>query len=132
MISSRDAERDVIGGIPSAGSLSPAAGRRTLARATAAGLRPEFFTLATCGALVGLLVELDSRGVALDPVTVAGVLEQLTRERLGDLGCVPAVVVDVEVARARLEQLAHEAVGFTRVDHHARLVVVGREAERAA
>lgn len=125
-----DAERDVLGAILSGGSYG--VGGKILDRALAEGLRPYDFYRPTNGLLFALLIDLDGRGIPLDPVSVAAELEARGREQLGALAGLDFVYVDLGLARARLESLAHEATGFSNVEHHARLVREAADRRRAA
>ena len=111
-----DAERSVVGAIISAACLDLQAGHRVLDTVYATGLEPHDFALQSLGKLYAAIVKQRVAGLPLDPVSLADALEQ-------DGGPIHA--------RARLEQLAHEAIGFTQAKHWANIVLRDSRRRRA-
>jgi replicative DNA helicase len=103
-----DAERSVVGAIICAACLDLDAGHRVLDTVYATGLEPHDFALDSLGKLYAAIVKQRVAGLPLDPVSLADALDQ-------DGGPIHE--------RARLEQLAHEAIGFTQAKHWAHIVL---------
>ena len=103
-----DAERSVVGAIISAACLDVDTGHRVLDTVYATGLEPNDFALQSLGKLYSAIVKQRVAGLPLDPVSLADALEQAG----GPIH-----------ERARLEQLAHETVGFTQAKHWAHIVL---------
>lgn len=111
-----DAERCVVGAIISAACLDLNAGHRVLDTVYATGLEPHDFALQSLGKLYAAIVKQRVAGLPLDPVSLADALLQ-------DGGPIHE--------RARLEQLAHEAIGFTQAKHWAHIVLRDSRRRRA-
>ena len=111
-----DAERSVVGAIICAACLDLDAGHRVLDTVYATGLEPADFALGSLGKLYAAIVKQRVAGLPLDPVSLADALDE-------DGGPIHE--------RARLEQLAHETVGFTQAKHWAHIVLRDSRRRRA-
>jgi replicative DNA helicase len=103
-----DAERAVLGAILGAACVDADAGLRTLRTATATGLHPSDFGLASYSAIYEAMLRLEADGLPVDPVSLGA---ELDRDHAD-----PRAI-------ARLHVLARELYPFSAIQRYAAIVV---------